>query len=135
MCAKHYQQQRRADPAVREMFRIKARAYRADADKGDARKKRHREYIREWSRGFSPALVAARRIEQAGLCAICPCTLVLGGRSLAAENADHDHDTGEPRGLLCGGCNRSLGIYEKHQRALGLRFAPYEEYLARYTST
>lgn len=41
-------------------------------------------------------------------CAICrqPCS---SGRQLAI---DHDHETGEIRGLLCGVCNRSLGGFQ-----------------------
>lgn len=37
---------------------------------------------------------------------------------------DHDHETGLPRGLLCGRCNRALGKYETHQ-----------ENIERYLST
>ena len=42
---------------------------------------------------------------QDGTCAICDCVCKTG-RSLAV---DHDHDTKKNRGLLCGGCNTSLG--------------------------
>ncbi len=49
--------------------------------------------------------------EQKGMCAICSrperSRLRIGGviRSLAV---DHDHKTGEVRGLLCEACNRSI---------------------------
>ena len=43
--------------------------------------------------------------EQGGVCAICNQECV-SGRRLAV---DHNHDTGEVRGLLCCMCNRGLG--------------------------
>jgi mannose-6-phosphate isomerase-like protein (cupin superfamily) len=49
---------------------------------------------------------------QNGLCAICstPFTIVSGGRSRAGKpHIDHDHLTGEVRGLLCLQCNSMLG--------------------------
>lgn len=42
---------------------------------------------------------------QQGRCPIC-------GRSISGRprpHTDHDHDTGDLRGLLCGQCNRALG--------------------------
>lgn len=49
---------------------------------------------------------------QEGLCAICaqPPTPVKG-RTLRLH-IDHDHDTGEVRGLLCGLCNQGLGQFK-----------------------
>ena len=51
------------------------------------------------------AMVAA----QGGVCAICgkPCS---SGRRLSV---DHNHITGAVRGLLCGRCNRALGVFEQ----------------------
>jgi hypothetical protein len=46
--------------------------------------------------------------DQDGLCAICrgkiPTARPLG--------LDHDHKTGEPRGLLCAPCNKTLGLFQ-----------------------
>jgi hypothetical protein len=44
--------------------------------------------------------------KQLGLCAICDRKP--GGRRL---DVDHDHRTGEIRGLLCHLCNRALGMF------------------------
>ncbi len=48
---------------------------------------------------------------QKGVCAIC------GGLNSAGQRlcVDHDHATGEVRGLLCHGCNTRLGWYEKNK--------------------
>ena len=45
---------------------------------------------------------------QGGVCAVCSnqCS---AGRSLAV---DHNHDTGQTRGLLCSTCNRGLGYFK-----------------------
>lgn len=50
--------------------------------------------------------------KQNGTCAICGKKEI--GRSNIGEMknnfiVDHDHETGEVRGLLCNGCNRSIG--------------------------
>lgn len=44
--------------------------------------------------------------EQSGLCAICGVKDNNGKRFVI----DHDHVTGDVRGLLCGNCNRAIGL-------------------------
>lgn len=44
--------------------------------------------------------------KQGGCCEICGCP-DNGDRSLAV---DHDHNTGQVRGLLCGKCNGGIGL-------------------------
>lgn len=45
--------------------------------------------------------------KQNGICALCPTDL-----SLKTPDIDHDHATGEVRGLLCHRCNTLVGWYE-----------------------
>lgn len=40
-------------------------------------------------------------------CAICGINHMKDGKKL---HVDHDHGTNKVRGLLCGGCNRAIGI-------------------------
>ena len=52
--------------------------------------------------------------EQGGVCAICgkpPHDKIKRG-IVARLHCDHDHRTGRFRGLLCGNCNRALGMFE-----------------------
>lgn len=46
--------------------------------------------------------------EQAGRCAICGDQSQSG--SFVGLQVDHDHETGEIRGLLCGKCNKGIGL-------------------------
>lgn len=49
-----------------------------------------------------------------GKCGICGIDMTLPtktrGQALTAVCIDHDHKTGNLRGLLCGACNRTLGL-------------------------
>lgn len=56
---------------------------------------------------------------QNGVCAICgePETLVRKG-TLCALTIDHDHETGQVRGLLCNNCNRGIGLLKDNPDVL-----------------
>jgi hypothetical protein len=59
----------------------------------------------------SKRLIREKLLAPDGVCALC-------GR-FRKMNRDHDHKTGKERGLLCHGCNRSLGILESWTRRIG----------------
>ena len=69
--------------------------------------------------GVTAAEYEARLRAQAGVCAICrrPERLVRKGRPMPLC-VDHDHRTGEVRGLLCHGCNFLLGLAAENPRHL-----------------
>ena len=82
------------------------RAYQREYYKNnpEAKRKRNRTYrIRKY--GIEPEDYHRMVEEQAGVCAIC-------GSSPSHPNLtiDHDHHTGEVRGLLCHKCNKGLGL-------------------------
>lgn len=53
--------------------------------------------------------------EQNWSCAVCSTEFRPEGPRM---NVDHNHDTGEVRGLLCGNCNRGLGLFKDSPDAL-----------------
>ena len=69
-----------------------------------------RKKTREWNRlkltGFTPNDFEEKLAEQNNKCAIC------GTEDPGATNwhADHDHKTGQKRGILCHKCNTGLGL-------------------------
>lgn len=65
-----------------------------------------RTYALQSRYGLSDMKYAQMLREQNERCAICGRTEE--NRNLAI---DHDHTTGEIRGLLCGQCNRGLGLF------------------------
>lgn len=72
-------------------------------------------YTKEWSKrtgnwrkrkyGVTPEKFAEMLAEQGGLCAICNRT------EDGPLHVDHDKETGKVRALLCGRCNRGLGMF------------------------
>lgn len=58
---------------------------------------------------------------QNGICCACQCPSPVEGRRLSVE---HDHDSGEVRGLLCSRCNPLLGKIENTFKRYGLGKVP-----------
>jgi len=106
---------------------LRASAYAADPDKVIRRVARYRtdnpEKIRDTklrqAYGVGSAWFERKLAEQDNGCAGCgkPETTIWRGRTLSLA-VDHDHLTGEPRGLLCMRCNRTLGLLEDNKQTL-----------------
>jgi hypothetical protein len=67
-------------------------------------------YGHKLARGEFGRLYAA----QGGACALCGA--IRPARGPGCLQVDHDHETGERRGLLCKGCNGALGSVERDAR-------------------
>ena len=72
-----------------------------------------------WRYGIRPEDYERLLDEQGGTCAACgePETYQRNGKTVRLS-VDHCHETGLVRGLLCGRCNRALGILRDSKRAL-----------------
>jgi len=114
------------------------RGYRYTCKECDApRFKKYREENKEsvaatrlkWSRktkyNFPQELYDERLNDQGGVCAICG-TDNPGGRG--QFHADHDHQTNQPRGVLCHNCNVALGNFKDNPEILKAAI----EYLNKY---
>jgi hypothetical protein len=64
---------------------------------------------------------------QGGVCAICGVFRLAKNRKYL--HIDHDHTTGKVRGLLCNGCNSSLGLLKEDP----MRMLHMIEYVAKHS--
>jgi hypothetical protein len=94
------------------------------------KKEMRNETRRKWNRAklynFPPELYNQRLAEQENSCAICG-TNTPGGRG--QFHADHDHETNQPRGVLCHNCNVALGNFQDNPEILRAAI----EYLNKYS--
>ena len=88
-----------------------------------------RQKTREWNRlkssGFTQKEYEAKLKEQNYKCAICGTT----DSGPMDFHADHDHKTGQKRGVLCHKCNTGLGLLKDNVEILCAAI----EYLNNYT--
>ena len=87
------------------------KAYQRDYQRNYQRKRRRKNlaevqaYARLRNYGLTPEQFEVMMEAQEGQCAICT-------RFLTNPVVDHDHLTGDIRGLLCPKCNTALGMFE-----------------------
>lgn len=76
--------------------------------------------ILERSYGITAGQFERLLIQQGGRCAICRQFEAARGPDGQRQRlaVDHDHASGEVRGLLCGTCNRALGLFKDDGIAL-----------------
>jgi beta-galactosidase/beta-glucuronidase len=74
--------------------------------------------------GISLAQFNAMLQRQNSKCALCDCALNMTHLDASRAVVDHDHVTGNVRGILCNECNRGLGYFHDNAAAL-LKAANY----------
>ena len=93
-------------------------------------REKQNETRRKWNRvklyNFPPELYDQKFAEQGNACAICG-TDTPGGKG--QFHADHDHETNQPRGVLCHNCNVALGNFQDNPEILRAAI----EYLNKYS--
>jgi hypothetical protein len=90
---------------------------RANPDRVKAWRRKNRERRLEKMReihlrnkfGLTPEEYDRILEAQGGVCALCECRPTPG----ISLHVDHDHGTGEIRGLLCMRCNNALGLFRE----------------------
>lgn len=73
----------------------------------------------KWKYGISIEEYEEKLKEQNEVCAICfqQETKILGNTK-HSYSVDHNHETGQVRGLLCSSCNRGLGLLKDNKETL-----------------
>jgi hypothetical protein len=76
--------------------------------------------IRKMNYGITDLHYRQLRAKQNEKCAICDKDFLVCAPkgNIHGRVIDHDHDTGQIRGLLCGSCNRGLGHFEDSTKLL-----------------
>ena len=86
-----------------------------DKERKEVASEKHRDTTLKRLYGISLDEVREMRDVQEGCCAICFREI---SEELKNMVVDHNHETGEVRGLLCRGCNSSLGHFQDKPQIL-----------------
>lgn len=86
-------------------------------------RRKTRDYKLRKAYGVTLEYVERLVVEQGGLCGVCKTTPVVAidrdcGKGNGRSHVDHDHITGQVRGVLCGLCNYMLGAAKDDPRIL-----------------
>jgi hypothetical protein len=122
---------RAANPDKMKALNEKARAHRKATQDPEVQRRYQREwraknaerhYFRQRARTHGLTLAELRLLEESagGVCEICK-------KHVGELHIDHDHTTGKVRGMLCGSCNRALGLFHEDVEALRSAIAYLQE--------
>lgn len=75
-------------------------------------KEQRRDKQRKYAFGIPEGWFAEQLQKQGGVCAICGNPSEVADSMKRDLHVDHDHKTGQVRGLLCGKCNPMLGLVD-----------------------
>jgi hypothetical protein len=103
----HAYYQRNRDKINKRTLSYRRRRRQADPD---AVHKQDRNWALQQRYGITAATYAALYAAQKGCCAICGSVAANNGKH-AHLHVDHDHTTNKVRGLLCGRCNKGIGLF------------------------
>lgn len=93
--------------------RLKKPEYYREKSKESGKRRSKRGYFILRRYGLTLAQFNDLAEKQGGVCAICGELPHGNSPKSSVLHVDHDHTTGKVRGLLCGPCNRVLGIVQK----------------------
>ena len=93
------------------------------AERREYRRLHPTDNLRRSRHGLTAAGIDALYASQAGLCGICGTPVERHGK--AGVHVDHDHQSGDPRGLLCRNCNVALPAVERYGGSWIIRALAY----------
>lgn len=96
---------------------IKYKEYRENYYSKEERKRKYKDANLKYSFGITLEQYEKMLLEQNGVCKICKNPETSGNNQKTGVSrlaVDHCHETGKIRSLLCGKCNRSLGLLEEN---------------------